>query len=63
MSLIVKNLKMPANCLECPFSIDDECRALSPDKKQNGPLVWNMRPIWCPLIECKSRKRKKRGTR
>lgn len=54
MSLVVKNLKMPANCIECPFSIDDECRALPPTKKQKYPIVWNMRPNWCPLREYNS---------
>lgn len=50
MSLIVKNLKMPPNCLECPFSIDNECRALEVSKKQKSSLIWNKRPSWCPLM-------------
>ena len=51
MSIIIKNMKMPESCCECPCcdSVDLDCR-ITCDK-----VPWDIkderRPVWCPLIE------------
>jgi len=67
MSVLVKKMEMPKNCMECPFLYDgNACYAMN---KPNGmflPLVCNgstneypinkfpfegKRVDWCPLVE------------
>lgn len=55
MSVLVKGMKMPQNCYECPLCYDGmEClalqRNLDVEDEENSPLEYQ-RMEDCPLIE------------
>ena len=61
MSIIVRDMRMPKNCCECPFesySINTGltfCLASMKVMATKGKVIKQEdRPKWCPLFECKS---------
>ena len=57
MSIIVKGIKMPENCLKCPMQFGGFCSVQPPeiDEARVAPTVdeaWEQgKPEWCPLTE------------
>ena len=43
MSVIIKGMEMPENCLRCPIREMDYCQVTS------KPCTWTERPPHCPL--------------
>lgn len=56
MSIIIKGMKMPASCTDCPL-FENKYRFHGCHAKEesfNDKSMWNFkgsRPSWCPLIE------------
>lgn len=51
MSVLIRGMKMPKNCAECPC-LDDEyfwCKAVN--RQPDDENIIERRPDWCPLIE------------
>ena len=54
MSIVIKGVKMPILCGECPCWHDRWCHALKEGPGTLGtPIGWSdmPRPDWCPLVE------------
>lgn len=55
MSVIVKGMKMPENCIKCPLQFGGWCYASPPEIDERvAPTVdeaWEQgKPDWCPLV-------------
>ncbi len=54
MSILIKGMEMPKNCIECPCGHEtegafwDECSVLAREYEKDADSV---RPNWCPLVE------------
>lgn len=59
MSVLVKGMKMPETCIECPMQFGGFCGVTPADVDEDRvfPTVdecWEKKkPIWCPLEEVK----------
>lgn len=58
MSVLIKNMKMPESCLDCPCSLNlFFCRACGGRKidqtgiRHEDDNIIVTRPDWCPLVE------------
>jgi hypothetical protein len=57
MSVLIKGMEMPENCLACPCGYEtegayiDECLVLKREYEKDADSV---RPNWCPLVEIKT---------
>lgn len=57
MSVIVKGMKMPNNCVDCEFGLyrfGIICQLRDYENERNVPQKYiddDIRPDWCPLIE------------
>lgn len=47
MSVLIKDMDMPENCIDCPFDILNKCFATSREDCKVESLD---RPEWCPLV-------------
>lgn len=60
MSVIVRGMKMPENCLKCPMQFGGMCYVQPAwvDEARVAPTVeeaWEQgKPKWCPLFEVKA---------
>jgi hypothetical protein len=50
MSECVVRMEMPQNCGECRFRSDGWCYGIREFDPQPGPLDFEKRPSWCPII-------------
>lgn len=55
MSVLVKGMKMPENCIKCPLQFGGWCYASPPEIDERvAPTVdeaWEQgKPDWCPLV-------------
>lgn len=50
MSECVVRMEMPENCGECRFRSDGWCYGIREFDPQPGPLDFEKRPSWCPII-------------
>ena len=50
MSECVVRMEMPENCGECSFRSDGWCYGIREFDPQPGPLDFEKRPSWCPII-------------
>lgn len=54
MSILIRGMEMPKNCMECPCGHEtegafwDECSVLAREYEKDADSV---RPNWCPLVE------------
>ncbi len=58
MSVVVKGMDMPENCLKCPMQFGGWCYVAPPEIDERvAPTVDEAaeqgRPKWCPLFETK----------
>ena len=57
MSILIKGMRMPENCLKCPMQFGGMCYVMPDDVDESrvAPTVedaWKQRkPDWCPLVE------------
>lgn len=53
MSVIIKGMKMPILCGECPCWHDGWCYAIREKSGSLGVPTWRdmLHPDWCPLVE------------
>ena len=64
MSVLVKGMKMPKTCIECPMQFGGFCFVQPPeiDEARVFPTVvecWEKKkPTWCPLEEVEDDKRR-----
>ena len=49
MSVVVR-MEMPKDCGECRFRSDGWCYGIREFDPQPGPLDFEKRPSWCPII-------------
>ena len=50
MSECVVSMEMPQDCGECRFRSDGWCYGIREFDPQPGPLDFEKRPSWCPII-------------
>jgi hypothetical protein len=58
MSIVVKGMKMPENCIKCPMQFGGWCYVAPSEIDERvaptpGEAVIQGRPKWCPLFETK----------
>lgn len=53
MSVLIRNMDMPKNCISCRLRHSNDCLAiLCNGQEEDGVLEYNnYRPEWCPLFE------------
>ena len=52
MSILIKGMKMPESCLNCPLETDyGTCGHFNGADYAEHPTGYSSRPVWCPLIE------------
>ena len=51
MSVVVKDMNVPAKCTDCRFMVDGWCYAICLPEDQPDRLPLNGKPEWCPLSE------------
>ena len=56
MSVVVKGMKMPENCLKCPMQFGGWCYAAPPEIDERvastvDEAVEKGKPEWCPLVD------------
>ena len=56
VSVLIKNLTMPKNCIECPMQFGGWCYVCPPDIDERvaetvEEAVKQGKPDWCPLVE------------
>jgi len=57
MSVLIKGMRMPENCIKCPMQFGGMCYVMPADVDESrvAPTVeaaWKQgKPDWCPLIE------------
>ena len=57
MSILIKGMRMPENCIKCPMQFGGMCYVMPAevDESRVAPTVeeaWKQgKPDWCPLIE------------
>lgn len=56
MSVLIKNMTMPKNCIECPMQFGGWCYVCPPDIDERvaetvEEAVKQGKPDWCPLVE------------
>ena len=57
MSILIKGMRMPKNCIKCPMQFGGMCYVMPADVDESrvAPTVeeaWKQgKPDWCPLIE------------
>jgi len=57
MSVLIKGMKMPENCIKCPMQFGGMCYVMPAevDESRVAPTVeaaWKQgKPDWCPLVE------------
>lgn len=68
MSVLIKGMKMPETCIECPMQFGGMCYVIPPDVDECRvfPTVdecWEKKkPSWCPLVEVFTRHEMLAGT-
>jgi len=51
MAVIIKNLQIPKNCLECRIDCDEFLRITdNPEYYKERDIMRKTRPDWCPII-------------
>ena len=57
MSILIKGMRMPENCIKCPMQFGGMCYVMPADVDESrvAPTVeaaWKQgKPDWCPLVE------------
>lgn len=56
MSVLIKGMKMPENCIKCPMQFGGWCYAAPPEIDERvaptvDEAVEKGRPKWCPLVD------------
>ena len=57
MSILIKGMRMPKNCIKCPMQFGGMCYVMPADVDESrvAPTVeeaWKQgKPDWCPLVE------------
>ena len=56
VSVLIKNMTMPKNCIECPMQFGGWCYVCPPDIDERvaetvEEAVKQGKPDWCPLVE------------
>ena len=57
MSILIKDMKMPENCIKCPMQFGGMCYVMPAevDESRVAPTVEEAlkqgKPDWCPLVE------------
>ena len=52
MSILIKDMKMPESCLNCPLETDyGTCGHFNGANYAKYQTEYNSRPVWCPLVE------------
>lgn len=51
MSVVVKDMNVPAKCTDCRFMVDGWCYAICLPEDQPDSLPLNGKPEWCPLSD------------
>lgn len=56
MSVVVKGMRMPENCIKCPLQFGGWCYAAPPEIDERvaptvDEAVEQGKPKWCPLVE------------
>lgn len=52
MSILIKGMKMPESCLNCPLETDyGTCGHFNGADYAKYSTEYSSRPVWCPLVE------------